>query len=174
LRLATAYSALGRDREAVAAFQRAQAIDPNSEDVRTYLALHYARGKDWQKAVPLLERVVVDNPDRLPAVEALALVRERQGRVEDAIQLRHQIYRQRTPTPAELVQLGKMAMDVGQTNVAIDAFEKAHNDHDLELGVLYLAAGRLSEARDALDRIAPTDPGYPMALSSRAGQRAAP
>ncbi len=168
LRLATAYSSLGRDREAVAAFDRAQAIDPSSEDVRTYLALHLARGKDWQKAIPLLERVVAENPDRLPAVEALAFVRERQGRIEDAIRLRQQIYRQRTPSSGELVQLGRMAMEAGQTAVAIDAFEKAHSDHDLELGVLYLAAGRLPEARDALDRVPPSDPGYPMALFKRA------
>ena len=168
LRLATSYSALDRDREALAAFERAQAIDPNSEDVRTYLALHLARGKDWQKAIPLLERIVAENPDRLPAVEALALVRERQGLIEDAIRLRQQIYRQRTPSAAELVQLGRMAMDAGQTAVAIDAFEKAHDEHALELGVLYLAAGRLQEARDALDRVQPSNPDYAMALFKRA------
>src|SRR6185295_8479408 len=56
LRLATAYSSLGRDREAVAAFKRAEAIAPDSQDVRAYLGLHYARGKEWEKAVPLLER----------------------------------------------------------------------------------------------------------------------
>ena len=61
-----------------------------------------------------------------------------------------------------------MAMAVGQTAVAIDAFEKAHDDHDLELGVLYLAAGRLQEARDALDRVPPSSPDYAMALFKRA------
>jgi Tfp pilus assembly protein PilF len=59
-------------------------------------------------------------------------------------------------------------MSVGQTAVAIDAFERAHRDHDLELGVLYLAAGRLADARDALDRVPPSDPRYPMALFKRA------
>ena len=168
LRLATAYSSLGRDREAVAAFERAQAIDPNSEDLRTYLGLHLTHGKDWQKAIPLLERVVAGDPDRLPAVEGLAIIRERQGRIEDAIRLRQQIYRQRAPTSGELVQLGRMAMAVGQTAAAIDAFEKAHNNHDLELGVLYLAAGRLQEARDALDRVPRSNPDYAMALFKRA------
>ena len=37
-----------------------------------YLALHYARGKDWEQAVPLLEQVVAESPDRLPALEGLA------------------------------------------------------------------------------------------------------
>ena len=168
LRLATAESTLGHDSEAVAAFQKAQAIDPNSEDVRTYLGLHYARGKDWQKAVPLLEEVVAKDPARLPAVEALATIRERQGRLEDAIRLRQQVNAQRTPTSAELVHLGQLAMTAGQTAAAIDAFEKAHSDHELELGVLYLAAGRLQDARDALDRVPPTSPDYSMALFKRA------
>ena len=103
LRLATAYSSLGRDEQAVAAFQRAEAIAPDSQDVRTYLALHYARGKDWQKAVPLLERVVAESPDRLPALEALAVVRERQGRIADAVALRQKINTMRAPAPAELL-----------------------------------------------------------------------
>ena len=168
LRLATAESELGHDAKALAAFKRAQAIAPDSPDVQTYLALFYAKGKDWPKAAPLLERVLAQSPDRLPALEALALIRERQGRIEDAIRIRQKIYAMRTPTPAELVHLGQLAMDVGQTNVAIAAFERAHSDHELELGVLYLAAGRLQDARDALDRVPRRSPAYPMAAFKRA------
>ena len=40
--------------------------------------------------------------------------------------------------------------------------------HDLELGVLYLAARRFTDARDALDRVPPSHPEYPMALFKRA------
>ena len=65
-------------------------------------------------------------------------------------------------------------MDAGQTPVAIDVFEKARTvqgaafTHDLELGVLYLAARRFQEAKAALDRVPPTHPEYPMALFKRA------
>jgi len=168
LRLATAESELGHDAKALAAFKKAEAIAPGSQDVRTYLALHYARGKDWQRAIPLLERIVAESPDRLPPLEALAVIRERQGRIDDAIRLRQKIYAMRTPSSAELVRLGELAMSAGQTAIAIDAFEKAHSDHDLELGVLYLAAGRLQDARDALDRVRPADRDYAMALFKRA------
>lgn len=174
LRLATAYSSLGQDEKAIAAFRKAEAIAPDSKDVRTYLALHYARGKEWKKAVPLLERVVAESPDRLPALEALTVIRERQGRLEDAVRLRQKICSMRTASHAELVHLGELEMAVGQTAAAIESFEKARNaqgtgfDHDLELGVLYLAAGRLEDARTALDRIPPSHPGYPMALFKRA------
>ena len=80
----------------------------------------------------------------------------------------------RTPSPAELAHLGALAMQAGQTDAAIDAFEKARAvqgsafRNDLELGVLYLATGRFNEARDALDRVPPTSPAYPMALFKRA------
>ncbi len=163
LRLATAHSALGHDAEAVKAFEDAKRFAPQSPDVRTYLALHYARGKDWEKAIPILEQL----PDRVPALEALILIRERQERFEDAFALRQRLYSLRAPSKKELADLGQLAMMLGRTPVAIDAFEKA-GGHDLELGVLYLAARRFEEARAALDRVAPSHPAYPMALFKRA------
>ena len=174
LHLAVSYSQLDNDAKALEAFKRAEAISPDSSDVRTYLALHYARGKDWQLAVPLLERVVRESPDRLPALEGLAVVRQKQGRLDEAVRIRQTIYTKRTPSAAELEQFSQLAMAAGQTGVAIDALEqvrKAEGEafrHDLELGVLYLAVGRLQDARDALDRIPSSDPRYPMALFKRA------
>jgi len=168
LRLATAHSALGHDQQALAAFARAQAIAPDSPDVRTYLALHLARGKDWQRAVPMLEQILIQSPDKVPAIEAMALLRERQGRFDEALTLLQRLYTLRTPSAAELVHEGQLAMQLGNTAVAIEAFEKAHSDHDLELGVLYLASNRLTEARDALDRVPASHSDYPMALFKRA------
>jgi choline-sulfatase len=174
LRLATAHSALGHGSQALAAFRKASEIAPRSPDVELYLALHYARGQEWARAVPLLERIVADTPDRLPAVEALAALRERQGRVADSIALRRRIYGLRPPTAGELAQLGALAMSAGQTETGIESFEKARAlqgrafGHDLELGVLYLAARRLEDAKTSLDRVPSSSPDYPMALFKRA------
>jgi len=174
LRLATARSMLGQEALALREFERAGEIAPGSQDVRTYLALHYARGKDWARAVPLLEQVVAESPERLPAVEALARVREWQGRKEEAIALWQQVHASRKPSPAELVHLGELAMGAGRTAVALESFENARAAlghafrNDLELGVLYLAGRRIAEARAALDRVPPSHPGYPMALFKRA------
>jgi len=174
LRLATAHSSLGHQALALAAFAKARQIAPRSQDVQTYLALHYARGKEWERAAPLLEEVVAKAPERLPAVEALAVIRERQGRMEDAVALRQKIYALRTPSPAELTRLGQLAMSLGRTPLALASFEKARQAqagrfaHDLELGVLYLAGRRFAEARDALDRVPPSHREYPMALFKRA------
>ncbi|HSP34210.1 MAG TPA: sulfatase-like hydrolase/transferase, partial [Thermoanaerobaculia bacterium] len=174
LRLATSYSSLGRNDEAMAAFERARQIAPASDDVRLYMALHYARGKDWQQAVPLLEHVVATDPTRVPALEALAIVREKQQRIPEAVELRERLYQLRTPSAGELVHLGELQMALGRTVPAIDSFEKVRAverdafQQDLDLGVLYLAAGRLQDARDELDRVKPSDPGYAMALFKRA------
>ena len=153
LRLATAHSSLGHEQQAEELFRRAAAIAPQSQDVRTYLALHYARTKDWPRAVPLLEQVVTESPDRLTAVEALASLRVRQG---------------------------QQAMDAGQTGEAIAAFERARAlqpaafKNDLELGVLYLASRRYDDARAALDRaLARPSRRCDDALQARAGERAA-
>ena len=65
-------------------------------------------------------------------------------------------------------------MDLGRTSPAIEAFERARAldarqfRQDLELGVLYLDARRFADAREALDRVPPSHPGYPMALFKRA------
>jgi choline-sulfatase len=147
LRLATSHSSLGHEQKAEEAFRRAASIAPTSQDVRTYLALHYARTKDWPRAVPLLEQIVTENPQRLTAVDALASLRAREG---------------------------TRAMDEGRTADAIAAFERARVlqperfQNDLDLGVLYLADRRYPEARTALDRVLAVRPDDAMALFKRA------
>ena len=174
LRLATSHSLLGHDQQALDAFRRASRIAPQSTDVRTYLALHYARGRDWQQAAPLLEQVLADAPERLVAIDALAAIREREGNRAAAFALRQKARTLRPFSPAELIHLGDLAMSLEQTAVAIEAFESARTantanfDRNLELGVLYLADRKLDAARTALDRVPPSDRAYPMALFKRA------
>ena len=97
-----------------------------------------------------------------------------QGRLAEAVDLRRKMYQLRVPTPVELIQLGQLALSAEQTPLAIDAFERARTlqgaafTNDLELGVLYLAARRLEDARAALDRVPPSHRAYPMALFKRA------
>jgi tetratricopeptide (TPR) repeat protein len=147
LRLASAHSALGENAKAIQMFQRAAQIDPNSQDVRTYLGLHYVRLKEWDRAATLLEQVVKESPDRATAVEALATVKAKQG---------------------------ELSMDAGETDEAIAAFERARTlqpaafSHDLDLGVLYLAAHRFEDSRAALDRFLAAHPDDAMGLFKRA------
>jgi len=72
------------------------------------------------------------------------------------------------------VKVGELAMEAEDTATAIPAFEAARLSqgsvfrHHLELGVLYLAARRFEDAREALDRVSARHPAYPMALFKRA------
>jgi tetratricopeptide (TPR) repeat protein len=174
LRLATAHSSLGHEAKALEYFKKAAEVSPSSPDVRIYLALHYARGQQWPEAVPLLEQALAEWPDRVAVLEGLALVRQRQGRMEDAVALRQKIDALRQPTRDELSALGELQMGLGRTPDAIDSFERARAidarafRNDFELGLLYLDARRFVEARDALDRVPASHPEYPMVLFKRA------
>lgn len=122
----------------------------------------------------MLAKVLADSPDRLPALEALARIRQRQGRNRETIVLLQRIHSLRSPTGLELASLGRLAMEVENTDLAIQSFEGARRvqgeafKNDLELGVLFLAARRFGEARAALDRVPSAHAEYPMALFKRA------
>ncbi|HTI38863.1 MAG TPA: sulfatase-like hydrolase/transferase [Vicinamibacterales bacterium] len=174
LRLAVSQSMIGRRAEAEALFSEAKRIAPDSPDVDVYLGLHYAHYDDVARAEPLLQRALARFPDRVPIVEAVADLREEQKRFADAVALRQKLYTLRPPTAGQLVHLGSIAMEAGNTPVAIDAFTRARAaqgaafDHDLDLGVLYMDQSRFADARDALDRVPPSSPDYPMAVFKRA------
>ncbi len=140
LRLATAQSHLGNDQAAMAAFQRASTLAPDSWDVKLYFALHLSRTPRWKEAVPALEAVLAREPDRVAALEGLALLR---------------MQSQDTPGAISLFERARM-------------LQPASFAYHLELGVLYLAARRLDEARRSLDQVAAGSPDYPMALFKRA------
>lgn len=174
VRIAVAHSALGEDRAALEAFERARRIDPDSLDARHYLAMHHLRYGRFERAAPLFEAVLAGQPDKVPALRGLAEVRLRERRPEEAALLYERAARLARDPELDLVPLGRIYMQMGQTEPAIDAFERARVrlgaafDADLELGVLYLAARRFEEARAALDRVPLDAPQAPMALFKRA------
>lgn len=173
LRLAVAYSSLGRQRKAEAAFAAAREIDPSSLDVAHYHALHLARGGRPRDAAPLFELVLTRTPERLEALEGLARVRAELGDPAAAENLLERST-ELAPRPESLAELGDLRMAMTDTAGAIQAFERARDlapeafDRHLELGVCYLVGGRTAEAAATLDRVAPRHPAYPMALFKRA------
>lgn len=174
LRLAVSQSMTGHKAEAEALFAQAKKVAPTSPDVDVYLGLHYAHYGDVAHAEPLLQQALTKFPDRVTVIEAVADIREEQKRFADAVVMRQKLYSLRPPTAEQLVHLGSLAMEAGNTDVAIDALTKARAaqgakfTRDLDLGVLYMDARRFADARDALDRVPPSSPNYPMALFKRA------
>lgn len=174
LRLGAAQSAVGNSGAAIAAFEKAKRIAPDSIDVAHYTAMHHVARGEWPKAEPLLERVLGADGDRIPAIEAMIVVRQRQGRYADALTMFERLRDLRPLSGDEQLRRGLLAMQMGKTVEAIEAMEAARlvkGDgfrNDLELGVLYLDARRFTDAREALDRIPATHPAYPMVLFKRA------
>ena len=174
VRLAVAYSFLENEERALQLFARAERIHPGSVDVQHYLAMHYFRSRRWDLAAPLFEKVLAATPRKVPALEALARIREGEGRIEEAARLVERTVILKESPAAEWVRLGELEMAMGNTPAAIRAFENARDlqgeafNRHLELGVCYLAARRPAEAAGALDLVPGDHPGYAMALFKRA------
>jgi tetratricopeptide (TPR) repeat protein len=174
VRLAVSHSLLGHERQAERLFERAHQIDPGSIDLKHFHAMHHFRLQRWSVAAPLFEEVLEAMPRRLPAIEALARIRERQGRLEEAASLLRRTIALKESPAAEWARLGELEMAAGRTEAAISAFEEARAlqgeqfGSSLELGVCYLAASRPRAAAEELDRVPAAHPGYAMALFKRA------
>lgn len=174
VRLAVCWSLLGKEKAALATFERAARIDPGSIEVSHYLAMHHLKSGKDEAAAPLFEAVLKAQPDRLTAIEGLAKIRARQGRLAEAAALLERSVPLCRDPGTRLVEAGLLRMQLGETGPAIAMLEEARGSQgaafrrNLELGVLYLAARRLEDARAALDRVPPDDPAAAMALFKRA------
>jgi arylsulfatase A-like enzyme/Tfp pilus assembly protein PilF len=174
VRLAVAHSLLGNEGRADRLFSQAQEIHPGSIDLQHYLAMHYFRFDRWELAAPLFEKVLTVMPKKLPALEALARIREGLGRLDDAARLIERIVTLKESPAADWIRLGELEMAMTDTPAAIRAFEEARQlqgpafDRYLELGVCYLAVHSYAAAAEALDLVPQNHPGYPMALFKRA------
>lgn len=174
VRLAVAYSVLGNEERADRVFARAQEIHSDNMDLQHYIAMHNFRFDRWDEAALMFEDVLEVMPHKLPALEALARIREKQGRFDEAARLTERIIPLKEAPAADWIRLGELEMAMTDTPGAIRAFEEARRlqgasfSHSLELGVCYLAARRPAEAAAELDRVPRDHPGYAMALFKRA------
>jgi tetratricopeptide (TPR) repeat protein len=137
-----------------------------------FTAGHYA------DSVPMLSKILAADPHNVAAALQLATAHSMLGHRAEADRA---FDRAQAIAPASgdvafyrALHDGRYAMAAGDTAAATSAFERARSirrdafQNDLELGVLYLAARRFTDARDALDRVTPGSPGYAMALFKRA------
>jgi tetratricopeptide (TPR) repeat protein len=174
VRQAVAHSLLGREQEALDHFRTAERLDPHSVDLHHYMGMHYLRFGDDHQAARELEYVLVHLPEKLPALKALAGLRDKMDHADAALELFERALLRDPDDEAMHRVVARLAMTGGNTERAIQALERvrelAGNDFDLhlELGVCLLTLDRLSEAATHLDQVAPDHPGYPMALFKRA------
>lgn len=174
MRLAVSHSVTNQPGKAQSYFERAREINPVSIDLRHYHAMHYLKYKQWREAEPLFESVLQEMPDRLPALQGLTSIYLQQGNPDRALVLLERMVEIKDQPGREWVQIGQLKMRKGNTDAAIEAFEKARSllaekfTQQLELGVLYLADRQFAKAAASLDRVNRRHPNFAMALFKRA------
>jgi arylsulfatase A-like enzyme/Tfp pilus assembly protein PilF len=132
----------------------------------------------YADAVPVLSKILSVDSHNVAAALQMATAQSMLGRRAEADRAfdRAEAMAPASPDVAfyRALHEGRFAMAAGDTAAATSAFERARSirgdafRNDLELGVLYLAARRFTDARAALDRVVPGSPGYAMALFKRA------
>ena len=177
LRLAVAHSSLGHPRAADQSFADARQIAPDHLDVAHFEGLHRLRLGELAPAESLLRKVLAEQPGRAGALDGLSELLLRSGRVEEAVPLLERLLAA-NGEPAVALRLARAAMSLGRTETAVTAYETARRaqlrefSDPLELGVLYLATGRVGESQELLDealkRYEAGDPRLAMALFKRA------
>ena len=184
LRLATAHSSLGHGGRGGGRVRAGRARSPPTRPTcASTCALHYARGRAVaaRRAAARARRAGVARP-AARARGAGVGARARRAASPEALALRQRIYALRPPGAGRAAcGSGELAMAAQQTRGRARGLRAGARGatgtafaHDLELGVLYLAARRLPEARDALDRVPALASRVPDgALQARAGERAA-
>ena len=174
LRLAVSHSVLGNGMEAEEYFEQARRLEPGSLDLNYYYAAHLFRSGKWDEAGPLFEIVLAEMPRRVGVLMSLMVIREREGRIDEARSLLRRAMALKKPQAAEYLKLGDLSMFLTDTAGAIDAFEKARQlqgrdfTRSLELGLCYMANRQLPEAARVLDEVSRFDPEYNFALYKRA------
>ena len=99
---------------------------PDSLDLRHYQAMHYCKSGELGEGRAAAARACWPaSPIVSPALACLAEVRARQGRREEAIALLERVVARTGAPTAELLRLGELRMEGGETAAAIAAFERA-------------------------------------------------
>jgi len=150
-----AFSGLGKDREALTAYNRALAISPD------YLAalegaaqLEYKTGSS--RAVPLLNRILKLRPDDPTSHAMLGVMAYKGHDCPTAVKHFHVSAQILSSQPAALAQYGSCLMDLQRAQDAIPVFQQIagllpgepHSQYNL--AVVFLTANRNQEAIDTL------------------------
>jgi len=151
--LGTTLEQSGHREDALPAFQRALALEPDSPVVNTSLGQLYAQQGNYTQAIRRFEAVLRSKPYWQPAHFELGKALEATGRKEEAEAHFQQALQNRIHTPEAYTRMGQFCFerrwyDRAATNF-IDALRISPADaaNHVNLGVCFLELGRRAEAR---------------------------
>ena len=174
LRIAVGHSAMGQNEKAMEFFKKAMKLNPESVDLMHYLAMHFFQLENYSEAEPLFMKVLEKMPDRLPALKALAQIKEKTRDVEGAISLYEKVVSRQKDDGETHLKLAALYMLEGRSQDAVDVFLMARDlqggqfQRNLDLGACLMDLKRFEEARECFDLVSPDHPGWAMALFKRA------
>lgn len=148
--LGNAYSKLGEQDKATAAYLNALKLDSSLRQASYNLARAYIEAGNYEKAFSLLDGLLSKDPENVIVLDTLGYAYFRKGDKEKALSYYEQVL-QLSPTDENaLFNSATIYADMGQNQKAIDTFShlyKISNDSSilLILGKLELAAGRAGQ-----------------------------
>jgi tetratricopeptide (TPR) repeat protein/predicted Ser/Thr protein kinase len=164
--LAPVQVALGRIRAmkgnndlALAAFERALAIDSNSAEAHQAIARQYERQGRLKDAEASYRKAISLDPDSVDILDSYANFLFRQSRFEDATRQWQAVVRVAPDSPTAFVNLGSALSESGKIPEAITVFQRA-----VELKPTYMAYSNLGTAYSRAKRYPDAVAAYRKAL----------
>ncbi|MBV8031295.1 MAG: tetratricopeptide repeat protein [Betaproteobacteria bacterium] len=172
--MGTTLRALKRIPEAVRAYEKALAIDPNFVDALYNLGGTYGELVRLQEAIELLKRAVQLAPDHALALKELAVVLALVWRMDEALGCARRAVELRPGDPAVQRGLALIFQDLGRSEEAVAALDLAlkvdpsYADGYASRAASLMALHRLALAERDIDKALSLDPGHVQAHLARA------
>lgn len=170
-RLGFAQRQLGKDVEAIHAFEVAQQLAPRNVLFDLYLVQAYLNGKQFDRAAGAAADALTRHPDdgRLVRLRAQAL--SRAGKSADAVKLLQDALAERPENRDLVMGLAAMHSERHEYDAAIDVLQRAGADRDddgvlaLQLASVFEEANRVADAEREFRRLLARDPQNADALN---------
>lgn len=153
--------------DAVAEYRRAIELEPEYQDGMRGLVWTLRLMACYDDAALVQERLVSLEPDSIDSIETLAMIRQDQGRSDEAVAGFRQVIEHDDSRPATHMGLGFALESLGDIEAALESYqtairlapEIAHAWH--LLGNCFQGAGRLVEAAAAYEKALERNPDLP-------------
>lgn len=149
--LGNAYTQLGEQDKATAAYLNALKLDSSLLKASYNLSRVYIESGQFAKAIKLLEALLSEDPQNLTVLDTLGYAYYKEGKRNEALTYYDKVLKLSPSNKNALYNRGMILSELGKTSEAVDAFStlyKLDNSTNLllTLGKLEIAAKKLPEA----------------------------
>lgn len=155
--LGEVYSALEKDDEAIANYEKALLLDKDLTEINVPLGILYYQKGEIAKADTLLSRALAVSPDNADTQYFLGLVRYAQNRNQEALTAFREALKADSGNAELHFRIGEALERLNQNDDAVNAFNEAvklkpqYFEANFELGNLYYEMGKYPESVKAFE-----------------------